>query len=141
MSLRATCKTQIDTEADLVESLESIYGTRVRVVAAGVDVRGYAATQRPTVLIDIDGMYGTAGFWKNDATGKYELIYDNMDARRLKDVIPSKDKEGNVTDRLSQTYANIKTRRAIKQVRGGRVTNESLTEEGDIKIRLRVTTY
>lgn len=142
MSLRATCKTDIDNENDLVEALESIYGKRINVVPNGVDVRGYAAAQRPTVLIDLhgDGMYGTAGFYKNEQ-GKYTLIYDNMDARRLKDVIPQKDREGNVTDRLSQAYAKIKVSRAIKSLRGGRVLSEEVDEEGNHKIRLRVTTY
>jgi hypothetical protein len=142
MSLRATCKTQIDNESDLVEALETIYGKRISVVPNGVEVRGYAAQQKPTVLIDLhgDGMYGTAGFYKNEQ-GKYTLIYDNMDARRLKDVIPQKDREGNTIDRLSQAYSKIKVSKAVKQLRGARVTNEELDEEGNIKIRLRVTTY
>lgn len=141
MSLRATCKTQIDNEADLVTALEGIYGKKINVVADGVQVRGYAAAQKPTVLIDIDNMYGTAGFYKNPATGKYELIYDNMDARRLTDVIPQKDKQGKITDRLSQQYAKIKVAKAVKQLRGGRITSEDIDENGNIKIRLRVTSY
>jgi hypothetical protein len=140
MSLKATCKTQIDTEADLVAALENIYGKKINVVADGVAVRGYAAQQKPTVLIDIDGMYGTAGFYKNDQ-GKYTLIYDNMDARRLKDVIPQKNKDGTFTDRLSQNYSKIKVAKAIKQLRGSKVTSEELDAEGNIKIRLRVTAY
>lgn len=142
MSLRATCKTEIDNESDLVSALESIYGKRISVVAEGVEVRGYAASQRPTVLIDIknDGMYGTAGFYKNDQ-GKYTLIYDNMDARRLKDVIPQKNRDGTVVDRLSQEYAKIKLGRAIKTLRGTRVLTEGRDEDGNHKIRLRVSSY
>ncbi len=141
MSLRATCKTQIDNEAELVEALEDIYGKKINVVVGGVQVRGYAAQQRPNVLIDIEGMYGTAGFYKNETTGKYELIYDNMDARRLIDVIPQKDREGKVKDRLSQQYAKIKVKNALKNLRGSKITNEELDEDGNIKIRLKVTQY
>lgn len=141
MSLKATCKTQINDQNDLVTALEDIYGKKVRVVEGGVTVRGYAAEQKPTVLVDLDGMYGTAGFWKNEATGKFELVYDNMDYRRLLDVIPQKDRNGVVTDRLSQSYSKIKVSRALKAVRGGRVVSEGLDEENNYKIRLRVTTY
>jgi hypothetical protein len=142
MSLRATCKTEIDNEDDLVAALEDIYGKRINVVPNGVDVRGYAASQRPTVLIDLhgDGMYGTAGFYRNEQ-GKYTLIYDNMDARRLKDVIPQKNRDGTVVDRLSQSYSKIKVARAIKSLRGSKVVAEGLDEDGNHKIRLRVSSY
>jgi uncharacterized protein with ACT and thioredoxin-like domain len=142
MSLRATCKTQIDNEADLVEALEKIYGKRIKVVEGGIQVRGYAAAQRPSVLIDIDSMIGTAGYYKNEATGKYDLIYDNMDARRLTDVIPQKNRTtGILTDRLAQSYSQVKVSRALKNLRGGKITAESLDEEGNYKIKLKVTTY
>lgn len=142
MSIKATCKTQIDDEGDLCTVLEGIFGKgKIRVVADGVKVRGYASNIKPTVIIEAEGLYGTAGFYKNTETNKYELVYDNMDARKLRDLLPQKGKDGRITDRLAQGYSRVKVGKALPNLRGSKILTESVDEEGNIKIKLRVTTY
>lgn len=141
MSLKATCKTQISDEADLVAALEGIYGkNKISVVAAGVEVRGYVASNRPTVLVNVDRLIGTAGYYKN-AQGQYELVYDSSDRNRLKDLIPHKLSNGSISDRLAQSYAKIRVTKALRSLQNSSVASESTDEKGNIKIKIKINEY
>ena len=114
MSVKATAKTQIDNEPDLIESLESIYGKgKISIKPEGVNVRGYSSDVKPTIIVGVDKLIGTAGYYLNPTSGKYELVYDSSDRWRLSDLIPQTDKNGNVTNRLAQVYSKIKVKKAV----------------------------
>lgn len=141
MSIEAICKTTISDKDALVEALSEIYGKNVITVKEqGVKVSGYRSSKTPSIIIGLPKMYGTAGYCLGPE-GNYELVYDSTDKRQLSDVIPQRNKKtGVVTDRLTKTYAKIKTIKMIKQL-NGYVTETEEDSNGTIRIKARVHNY
>jgi hypothetical protein len=142
MSVQATYKIDPVSASDedcLITALEELYGKKaVSIAPEGVQVRGYRSKKRPTILISIDGMYGTSGFFKN-AAGGYELVYDSMDRKLLEKMFPVK--RGKVThDLFAQAYSKAKVLKALKSMRG-RVTQNTMDEEGVAHIRVKTVNY
>lgn len=136
MSTEATCKTLIQDQQALIETLEAIYGQVVS-VQENVIIKGYITKKQPTVLINIPGLYGTAGFYLNK-DGNYELVYDSMDRGKLKEIIPHIVNEQKI-DKLNQTYAALLLHKKLEQMRG-RIVQES-SEGETIRIRARISNY
>jgi hypothetical protein len=141
MSIEAICKTQFSDKDALVEALSEIYGSNlITVKEQGIKVSGYRSAKTPSIIIGLPKMYGTAGYCLGP-DGNYELVYDSTDKRVLHEVIPQRDKKtGAVTDRLTKTYAKIKTIKMIKQL-SGYVTESEEDSNGTIRIRARIHNY
>jgi hypothetical protein len=139
MSTQGVCKTTINDKEMLIECVKEIMGANsVDVVEGGVDVRGYATGRRPTVVLRIPGLYGTAGFAVG-ADGNYELVYDSMDKRKLDKLLPKK--KGEVThNKLAQIYSRLKAQKMMKSLKGKLVSNK-VDSDGRIKLRIRTVQY
>lgn len=139
MSVGAVCKTSLNDEITLVESLKEIYGeSNVEVLKEGIQVRGFASDRRPTILVKIPGLYGTAGFSKGE-DGNYELIYDSTDRNRLKKLLP--EKKGDTTHNyLNQVYSRNKVVNGMKAIKGKLVKNQ-VEADGSIRLRVRTVSY
>jgi hypothetical protein len=140
MSVQATCKTVINDEASLIDTLAEMYGREnVKTVEAGVNVSGYASSRKPTVLLNVPGLHGTAGFVKAK-DGSFELVYDSWDAKKLAKCLPQKKAGKIIHNVLAQTYAKQKIKKALKDLHA-KVIRDETDETGTIKMRLRVTQY
>lgn len=139
MSIEATYKTKMDDQECLVEALKGLFGeTTIHVVASGEDPKGFRSNKRPTILIRLPHMFGTAGFFKNQ-DGTFEAVYDSTDRYKLAKMFPKT--QGNVTiDALAQAYSKAKVTRALSNVNGTIVGNY-VGEEGEIHIRVRTVQY
>lgn len=139
MSVGAVCKTTINDRAVLMDALTEILGSdSVEFVEAGVEVRGYHSGKKPTVLIKMQGLYGTAGYALN-SDGNYELVYDSMDRRKLDKILP-KQKNGVTHDPIAQYGARIKSLKGAKVLRGSVVKN-TIDADGKMRIRIRTVQY
>lgn len=137
MSITATCKTQIKDQDALVEALTQIYGKN-SIIQNDETVIAHRNPKDPTIIINIPKLYGKTGY-RQIEDGTWELVYDSSSKETLKDIVPYEE-NGVTYDRLTQTYAKMKIMRAVKQLRG-RIVQENTDEEGTIRIRARVTHY
>ena len=131
MSTEAVCKTKLQDKAALIESLEEIYGAGKVKVTDGVKISGYYSSKKIEIEVKINGLYGTAGFFKNKEND-YEFVYDSMDRSKLKSIIG--DKENN---ELKQVYTKKKVLKAVGQLRG-QITSQEKDKNGKIKLKVRV---
>ncbi len=139
MSVEATYKTVMNDEACLVDALKSLFGNdTIKVVTEGETVTGFRSNKKPTILINLPNMYGTAGFCKT-ADGSYEAVYDSTDRYKLAKLFPKT--QGKVTiDALKQAYSKAKVMRSLQNVRGTVVRND-VDEAGEVHIRVRTVQY
>jgi hypothetical protein len=123
MSMRGTCKTEIDNEDDLTSAIDAIYG------------KNTAEKTENGITVKIAGVYGRPVYQKQE-DGRYTLVYDSMDRYRLKELLPQK-KEGKPVHRLMQEYSRIKVGKALKTIRGARVVSEETDSEVH-RIRIKI---
>jgi hypothetical protein len=138
MSLEVTCKTNINDRDALVDTLKELVGDNISIVEGGTAVTGYISNLKPEVLVNVTGLIGTAGYYKN-AEGNYELVYDSMDHRTLSRIIPKK-KGNKLIDPVAQTYAKHKTLKLNKKLKGRIIENE-INQDGTIRIKIKVSHY
>ena len=140
MSVETVCKTQIKDADTLKDALTEIFGQgKIEVVKEGVSVTGYYSMRKPTVIIKIPGLIGTAGYAKTE-DGTYELVYDSSDRYKLGKLIPAKNRNGVTENGLMQVYAKHQIKKAMKSLRG-RVASEQKDAEGNIRLRVKINNY
>jgi hypothetical protein len=139
MSVEAIFKTSFDNEECLAEALRSLYGNdSIKVVTEGKEVKGFRSNKKPTIIINLPDMYGTAGFCKT-ADGTYEVVYDSTDRYKLSKLFPKK--QGTITiDELKKAYSKAKVMNVIKAAHSTVVRND-VDEAGEVHIRLRTVQY
>lgn len=141
MSVEATCKTLINDRDALCDAIKEIYGEgSVEIAESGVEAKGYRTKIKPTILIKLKNMYGTAGFYRTPE-GLYSLVYDSTDRSRISKLLPQTNKKtGVVTDVLTQTYTKMKVVKSMKAMRG-RIMKNEIEADGTIRIKARISHY
>ncbi len=86
MSTEAICKTNLKDKDTLIQSLEELYGKGKVKEVEKVKVSGYITSKKIEIEVNINGLYGTAGFFKNKEDN-YEFVYDSTDRWKFKDII------------------------------------------------------
>lgn len=131
MSTEAICKVNLSNKDLLIQSLEELYGKNNIKVADRIKVSGYMSSKNVEIEVKINGLYGTAGFFKNK-DNNYEFVYDSTDKYKLKDIVGEKEE-----NKLMQTYSNFKVKNVLQKLRR-KVTSEVKEKDGKIRLKVQI---
>ena len=132
MSTEAICKTKLKDKTSLIEALKNIYGKTKVFESEGTKISGYSSSKKIEIEVKLNGLYGTAGFFKNK-DNDYEFVYDSTDRNKFKAIIG--DKEGN--NELIQVYTKNKVLKALSKMKG-KITSETKDSNGKIKLKVKL---